>query len=82
MTNAFALAIGVGTKNSNGDWLEVFYQQPLLNPEAALIEAAKSTLGYEGGNAALEVDGGELSAFAEAIEAAAPAAGGTGPCLH
>jgi len=73
MSNAFALAIGVGTKNSNGDWLEVYYQQPLLNPTAELIEAAKSALGYEGGNAALTVDGGELNAFADAIEAAAPA---------
>jgi len=67
--STFALAIGVGTKNNNGDWLEVFYQQPLLNPAAELIAAAKDTLGYEGGNQALEADGGELSAFADAIEA-------------
>lgn len=67
MSNAFALAIGVGTKNANGDWLEVFYSQPLLNPADALIEAARQTLGYEGNNEALEADGGELSAFADAI---------------
>lgn len=70
MTNAFALAIGVGTKNSKGDWLEVFYPQPLLNPSAALIDAAKSALGYEEGNVALDVDGGELEAFAAALESA------------
>lgn len=70
MSNAFALAIGVGTKNANGEWLEVFYSQPLLNPADALIEAAKTTLGYEGGNEALETDGGELTAFADAIAAA------------
>lgn len=70
MTTAFALAIGVGTKNSKGDWLEVFYPQPLLNPAAALIDAATSALGYEGGNAALEADGGELNAFADAVESA------------
>ena len=68
MTNAFALAIGLGTKNSKGDWLEVYYPQPLLNPAAALVEAAKTALGYEGGNVALEADGGELNAFADAIE--------------
>lgn len=67
MSKAFALAIGVGTKNSQGDWLEVFYAQPLLNPTEALVNAAAATLGYEGGNQALEVDGGELSAFADAI---------------
>ncbi|GGY31966.1 2,3,4,5-tetrahydropyridine-2,6-dicarboxylate N-succinyltransferase [Bacterioplanes sanyensis] len=69
---AFALAIGVGSKNSNGDWLEVFYQQPLLHPADDLIAAAKSALDYQGGNEALEVDGGELLAFAEAIEATYP----------
>ena len=56
-------------KNSKGEWLEVFYQQPLLNPAAELVAAAKETLGYEGGNQAIEADGGELSAFADAIEA-------------
>ena len=68
--STFALAIGVGTKNSKGEWLEVFYQQPLLNPATELVAAAKETLGYEGGNQAIEADGGELSAFADAIEAA------------
>ena len=27
----FSLAFGVGTQNRQGDWLEVFYAQPLLN---------------------------------------------------
>jgi len=67
--STFALAIGVGTKNSKGEWLEVFYQQPLLNPASELVAAAKDTLGYEGGNQAIEADGGELTAFADAIEA-------------
>lgn len=65
---SFSFAIGVGTKNSKGDWLEVFYQQPVLNPSADLIAAAKSALGYEAGNQAIEVDGGELTALADALE--------------
>ncbi len=69
---AFALAIGVGTKNSKGEWLEVYFQRPLLNPADSLVSAALETLGYEGGNMALDVDGGELTAFADAIEAVAP----------
>ncbi|WP_369857358.1 2,3,4,5-tetrahydropyridine-2,6-dicarboxylate N-succinyltransferase [Candidatus Thalassolituus haligoni] len=67
MSNAFALAIGVGTKNSKGEWLEVFYSQPLLNPADSLIEAAKSAFGYDGGNQTIEADGGDLSAFADAL---------------
>ena len=68
MTTAFALAIGVGTKNSKGDWLEVFYPQPLLNPAAALIDAATSALGYEGGNAALEAEVKDLKQGMQAVE--------------
>ncbi|MFK4753797.1 2,3,4,5-tetrahydropyridine-2,6-dicarboxylate N-succinyltransferase [Oceanobacter antarcticus] len=67
MSNAFALAIGVGTKNSKGEWLEVFYSQPLLNPADSLIEATKSAFGYDGGNQTIEADGGDLSAFADAL---------------
>lgn len=65
----FALAIGVGTKNTQGEWLEVFYQEPLLQPADAIVEAVKSATGYTGGNAAIEVDGGELSALADALAA-------------
>ena len=28
----FSLAFGVGTQYRQGDWLEVFYALPLLNP--------------------------------------------------
>lgn len=41
MTNgAFAFGLGVGTHNSNGEWLEVFFPQPLLRPSAELAAAA------------------------------------------
>ncbi len=67
MSNTFAFAIGIGTKNTQGEWLEVFYSQPVLNPADALIDAAKNTLGYHGDNEVMEADGGELTAFADAI---------------
>ncbi|MAT93831.1 MAG: 2,3,4,5-tetrahydropyridine-2,6-dicarboxylate N-succinyltransferase [Halioglobus sp.] len=38
--SAFAFGLGVGTENSKGEWLEVFFPQPLLNPPAALVSAA------------------------------------------
>ena len=28
----FAIGIGIGTQNSNGEWLEIFYPAPLLHP--------------------------------------------------
>lgn len=64
----FALAIGVGTHNSKGEWLEVYYQQPLLNPSADIVNAARTALGYSGGNEAISVTSDQLSAFAAAVE--------------
>ena len=37
--SAFAFGLGVGTHNSKGEWLEVFYPQPLLAPSAAIVAA-------------------------------------------
>lgn len=63
---ALAFAIGVGTQNAKGEWLEVFYQKPVYQPEAGLVEAAKAA-GYEGGNQAIALDAGKLEALAGAL---------------
>lgn len=33
----FAFGLGVGTKNSNGDWLEAYFPAPVLNPALELF---------------------------------------------
>ncbi|MGB1140298.1 MAG: 2,3,4,5-tetrahydropyridine-2,6-dicarboxylate N-succinyltransferase [Halioglobus sp.] len=38
-STAFAFGLGVGTHNSQGDWLEIFFPQPVLYPPAALVDA-------------------------------------------
>jgi 2,3,4,5-tetrahydropyridine-2-carboxylate N-succinyltransferase len=38
MSNLYCFGLGVGTQNSNQDWLEVYYQQPVINPSASLSE--------------------------------------------
>ncbi len=58
--NHFALGFGVGTKNSKGDWLEVFYSQPLLNPEENTIEAIRKVFAFAGGNVTHELTKSEL----------------------
>ncbi len=40
--NAFAFGLGVGTHNREGEWLEVFFPQPLLDPAPAIVEALAS----------------------------------------
>lgn len=76
MSHAFAFGIGLGSKNQSGQWLEVFYQQPQLNPSAGLVEAVRNILDIDANspssNHALDVDGGELSALADALDAIAP----------
>jgi len=63
---ALAFAMGVGTQNKKGEWLEVFYQKPVYQPAADLVEAAKAA-GYEGGNQAIALDAGKLNALASAL---------------
>ena len=55
MSNFFAIALGCGTKNRNDNWLEVFYPDPALNPDDKLVEVIREELGYQGGNAAIEL---------------------------
>ena len=33
---AYAFGLGVGTQNRRGEWLEVFYPQPILAPASSL----------------------------------------------
>ncbi|EPJ46498.1 MAG: tetrahydrodipicolinate N-succinyltransferase [Osedax symbiont Rs2] len=52
----FAFGIGIGTQSTSGDWLEVYYNKPLLNPSEQLIKAVGDCVGYEAGeDAAIEI---------------------------
>jgi 2,3,4,5-tetrahydropyridine-2-carboxylate N-succinyltransferase len=37
-TSIFAFGLGVGTQNNSGEWLEIFYPEPLLSPSIALAD--------------------------------------------
>jgi 2,3,4,5-tetrahydropyridine-2-carboxylate N-succinyltransferase len=62
----FAVGFGVGTRNQKGDWLEVFYPAPLVNPTNGIIEAL-SALGYSEGNAVVDLDQAKLGALENAL---------------
>ncbi len=68
MNELYSLGLGVGTNNSKGEWLEVFYPQPLINPPGAVVEAVTKTLKFQGGNLALALDSARLEALAAALE--------------
>jgi 2,3,4,5-tetrahydropyridine-2-carboxylate N-succinyltransferase len=43
-SGAYALGLGTGTHDRNGNWLEVFYPAPLLAPEPALAALVRETM--------------------------------------
>jgi len=65
----FAVGFGVGTRNQKGDWLEVFYPAPLVNPTAGII-AALTEIGYSEGNSAIDLDQSKLGALESALRKA------------
>ncbi|WP_020680706.1 2,3,4,5-tetrahydropyridine-2,6-dicarboxylate N-succinyltransferase [Marinobacterium rhizophilum] len=66
MTN-FAFGLGIGTKSASGEWLEVYYNAPLLNAPAELINAVADAAGYTGGNQTLEIEQAQLKALESAF---------------
>jgi len=48
MTTWFA--IGMGSKNSEGEWLEVYYPKNLINPSESIVSKAKELIGYKSAN--------------------------------
>ena len=43
-------AIGMGSKNSKGEWLEVYYPKNLIDPSESIISKAKELIGDKNGN--------------------------------
>src|SRR5690606_12112129 len=64
----FAMAFGVGTHDSQEQWLEVFYPLPLYQPAAALVQAVSTVMRYEGGNQALVPDTAQVRKLEEELE--------------
>jgi 2,3,4,5-tetrahydropyridine-2,6-dicarboxylate N-succinyltransferase len=50
MNNLYAFGIGIGTKNNNGEWLEVFYPEPMLAPSDELVAILEACLGSHNGD--------------------------------
>jgi len=46
----FAFGIGIGTQSSKGDWLEVYYNLPVINPTESLVNAVAQVIDYEAGS--------------------------------
>lgn len=69
MSTLFSLALGIGSKNQRGEWLEVFYPAPLLQPESNLADIFIAQA-QGNGNRVCELDDAGLSALASALKSA------------
>lgn len=69
-THFFALGLGIGTQNSKGNWLEVYYPRPLLHPDHVLSKRIAEVVGHSGGNINVEIDVDMLMHLVSAAETA------------
>lgn len=63
----FAFGLGVGTLSSKGELLEVYYNAPLLNADEAMVNAIAAEVGYDGGNATIDIQESQLKALEAAF---------------
>ncbi|MGL6161533.1 2,3,4,5-tetrahydropyridine-2,6-dicarboxylate N-succinyltransferase [Microbulbifer sp.] len=70
MSEIYSIGFGVGTCNSKGDWLEVYYPQPLFKPEAETATAVAEALKLDEGNHTIALDPSQLQPLAEKLNAA------------
>ena len=66
----FALGLGIGTRNRNNAWLEVYYPAPLLHPDAETVAAFHSSLGATTANQVIDLGQGQLKALEAALRSA------------
>ena len=70
MSSLFSFGFGVGTQNTKGEWLDVFYPAPVLNPTQELVNAITTAIDYAGGNQSLPLTKGQLGTLEAALTAA------------
>jgi len=69
MSSNYSLGLGVGTQNTNGQWLEVFFPTPLISPSSDLWNAVAKVTGYTAGNQSIAISSEQASALAQTLEA-------------
>ena len=73
MSDIYSIGFGVATCNGKGDWLEVYYPQPLFKPAAEVAAAVAEVLKLSGGNHAIALDPAQLQPLADKLSASGAA---------
>lgn len=63
----FAFALGTGTQNTRGEWLEIYYPAPLLSPDVELTDAVIRALDIPPGNTVVSFLPEHCALLAEAL---------------
>ena len=69
--NTFAFGLGIGTQNSTGEWLEIYFPMPILSPSSAIARCVAKLGLIESNNATLNVE--QLTQLEAAFEEAGEA---------
>lgn len=64
----FSFGLGIGTQNRKGEWLEVFFSNPVVQVDEGLVTLIGNALGYNGGNQVINLDILTLGALIRALE--------------
>jgi 2,3,4,5-tetrahydropyridine-2-carboxylate N-succinyltransferase len=67
MSNLYTFGIGIGTKNTRGEWLEVYYPAPLLNLDTDMSRVIRSVFSDLGGD--IEPSSEQLASLISTLEA-------------
>ncbi len=63
----YAFGLGIGTQSSAGNWLEIYFPQPLVNPDKEVVNAVVASLDYQGNSQVIELDPERLKALKKAF---------------
>ena len=67
MTTMYAFGLGVGTRATDGRWLEVFYPEPAFRPAANIAAAVLTVVGNGAMNTTLDLDAALLDRLVAAL---------------
>lgn len=63
-----ALGLGIGTKNSKGDWLDTYFPAPMYQPSESLVAELRSLVNLDSGNQTLELTSEQLAALSNSTD--------------
>jgi len=68
MNDIYSFGLGIGTCNSKGEWLEVYYAKPMLNPNEMLCQALYKVFEYTEDHTTITVTKTQLTLLADILE--------------